>query len=428
MKGEIRGGMFSALTGVRFRAGFCSVLRIVYSVAHIRCIFLDGYGVLDVRIVFFRFLRLSSRMRAFLLIFTKTSKDNEDPNWSTSFKTRRTQKTSLALEVLWKTSFYADLESDALGWQYISGTLPDSREFERIDNPEHLEEIHVTSAHLEKKRTRMQLYTKSLEEIRIQTVETASRFLATVNWLERLPVGSISTWEDHTTRFLAQFFQSGRIAKLWNDILMFQQYQGESLSEAWTRLKDLLQKVPHHDIDLWLKDPSPLGRILLLVSLLNSFHREGLQNSGMTPLMFQQHQGESFSEAWTLDYATEGRLRKMSAEKAWATIEELARYEDEGWNDPILPDEGSINHKNPNIEQLLGVMKSHVDTLMKDAISIIGRSENIFGISSDTVRQLPLEPSRQKAFKDLVMNFILDQEEKVRQLEEYMCVIGSDFI
>ncbi|GJS73928.1 hypothetical protein Tco_0706769 [Tanacetum coccineum] len=33
--------------------------------ARIRRIFLDGYGVLDVRIVFFRFLRLSSRMRAF---------------------------------------------------------------------------------------------------------------------------------------------------------------------------------------------------------------------------------------------------------------------------------------------------------------------------------------------------------------------------
>ncbi|GJY57589.1 hypothetical protein Tco_0456704 [Tanacetum coccineum] len=30
------------------------------------------------------------------------------------------------------------------------------------------------------------------------------------------------------------------------NILMFQQYQGESLSEAWTRFKDLLQKVPHH--------------------------------------------------------------------------------------------------------------------------------------------------------------------------------------
>ncbi|GKA98177.1 zinc finger, CCHC-type containing protein [Tanacetum coccineum] len=73
------------------------------------------------------------------------------------------------------------------------------------------------------------------------------------NWLERLPAGSITTWEDLTTRFLAQFFPPGRTAKLRNDILMFQQHHGESLSEAWTRFKDLLQKVPHHGIDFWLQ-------------------------------------------------------------------------------------------------------------------------------------------------------------------------------
>ncbi|GKA44120.1 MAK10-like protein [Tanacetum coccineum] len=54
------------------------------------------------------------------------------------------------------------------------------------------------------------------------------------NWLERLPAGSITIWEDLTTRFLAQFFTPGRTAKLRNDILMFQQHHGESLSEAWT--------------------------------------------------------------------------------------------------------------------------------------------------------------------------------------------------
>nr|GEX24199.1 zinc finger, CCHC-type [Tanacetum cinerariifolium] len=41
------------------------------------------------------------------------------------------------------------------------------------------------------------------------------------NWLERLPAGSITTWEDLTTRFLAQFFPSGRTAKLRNDILIY---------------------------------------------------------------------------------------------------------------------------------------------------------------------------------------------------------------
>ncbi|GJW09185.1 hypothetical protein Tco_1571608 [Tanacetum coccineum] len=34
---------------------------------------------------------------------------------------------------------------------------------------------------------------------------------------------------------------------------MFQQHQDETLSEAWTRFKDFLQKVPHHGIDLWLQ-------------------------------------------------------------------------------------------------------------------------------------------------------------------------------
>ncbi|GKD59919.1 retrotransposon protein, putative, ty1-copia subclass [Tanacetum coccineum] len=46
---------------------------------------------------------------------TRISKDNEDPSWSTSFKTRRTQKTSSALEALWKTLFVLYL--------YLIGTL-----------------------------------------------------------------------------------------------------------------------------------------------------------------------------------------------------------------------------------------------------------------------------------------------------------------
>nr|GEZ10751.1 zinc finger, CCHC-type [Tanacetum cinerariifolium] len=72
-----------------------------------------------------------------------------------------------------------------------------------------------------KERTRLRLFQLSLRD-------QAS------NRLERLPAGSITTCEDLTTRFLAQFFPSGRTAKLRNDILMFQQHQRESLSEAWT--------------------------------------------------------------------------------------------------------------------------------------------------------------------------------------------------
>ncbi|GJT56033.1 hypothetical protein Tco_0991087 [Tanacetum coccineum] len=191
-------------------------------------------------------------------------------------------------------------------------------------------------------------------------------------------------------------------------------------------------------LNVFQQDPSPHRRILLLVSLLNSFHRKGPQNFAM---ISSPHHG---IDLWlrvqifydlidhtlkrTVDYAAGGRLRKMSVEKAWATIEELARYEDEGWNDLVAPGEGSLDYKNPNIEQLLGVIECKVDTLMKEAISLMGRSESVFGMTSNTVYQLPSEPSRQEEFEDLVMNFILDQEEKVRQLEEYMCVIASDFM
>ncbi|GJS18421.1 MAK10-like protein [Tanacetum coccineum] len=81
-----------------------------------------------------------------------------------------------------------------------------------------------------RERTRLRLFQFSLRD-------QAS------NWLERLPTRSISTWEDLTTRFLAQFFPPGRTAKLHNDILMFQQHHEESLSETWTHFKDLLKNL-----------------------------------------------------------------------------------------------------------------------------------------------------------------------------------------
>uniref|UniRef100_A0A0D9W5P1 Cryptochrome/DNA photolyase FAD-binding domain-containing protein n=1 Tax=Leersia perrieri TaxID=77586 RepID=A0A0D9W5P1_9ORYZ len=40
------------------------------------------------------------------------------------------------MKYFWDTLLDADLESDALGWQYISGSLPDGQELDRIDNPQ----------------------------------------------------------------------------------------------------------------------------------------------------------------------------------------------------------------------------------------------------------------------------------------------------
>nr|BAA82885.1 blue-light photoreceptor [Oryza sativa Japonica Group] len=40
------------------------------------------------------------------------------------------------MKYFWDTLLDGDLESDRLGWQYISGSLPDGRELDRIDNPQ----------------------------------------------------------------------------------------------------------------------------------------------------------------------------------------------------------------------------------------------------------------------------------------------------
>ncbi|GJX00378.1 MAK10-like protein [Tanacetum coccineum] len=171
----------------------------------------------------------------------------------------------------------------------------DLPEGNNVDPNQHLNDFfkHVDSLDLDsenRERTRLRLFQFSLRD-------QAS------NWLERLLAGSISTWEDLTTRFLAQFFPPGRTAKLRNDILMFQQHHGESLSEAWTRFKDLLQKVPHHGIDLWLQ-------VQIFYDHVNPVTRQ------------------------TIDQSAGGKLRNLNLEESWAILEDLDLYDNESWNDP----------------------------------------------------------------------------------------------
>ncbi|GKE71111.1 hypothetical protein Tco_1529183 [Tanacetum coccineum] len=84
---------------------------------------------------------------------------------------------------------------------------------------------------------------------------------------------------------------------------MFQQHQGESLLEAWTRFKDLLQKVPHHGIDHWLQ-------IQIFYDHDNPITRQ------------------------TIDQAADGKLHDKNDEESWALLEDLALYDNESWNDP----------------------------------------------------------------------------------------------
>ncbi|GJX59144.1 hypothetical protein Tco_0290534 [Tanacetum coccineum] len=78
---------------------------------------------------------------------------------------------------------------------------------------------------------------------------------------------------------------------------------GEYLSEEWTRFKDLLQKVPHHGIDLWLQ-------VQIFYDHVNPVTRQ------------------------TIDQSAGGKLRDRNAKESWALLEDLAFYDNESWNDP----------------------------------------------------------------------------------------------
>ncbi|GJX77124.1 hypothetical protein Tco_0323935 [Tanacetum coccineum] len=96
---------------------------------------------------------------------------------------------------------------------------------------------------------------------------------------------------------------SSPIAKIRNNILMFQQHQGKSLSEAWTCFKNLLQKFPQHGIDLWLQ-------VQIFYDHVNPVTRR------------------------TIDQSAGGKLHDRNAEESGHYREEPRLYDNESWNDP----------------------------------------------------------------------------------------------
>ncbi|GJZ88527.1 hypothetical protein Tco_0660309 [Tanacetum coccineum] len=67
--------------------------------------------------------------------------------------------------------------------------------------------------------------------------------------------------------------------------------------------KDLLQKAPHHGIDLWLQ-------IQIFYDHVNMITRQ------------------------TIDQATGGKLHDKNDKESWALLEDLALYDNESWNHP----------------------------------------------------------------------------------------------
>ncbi|GJU59124.1 hypothetical protein Tco_1236890 [Tanacetum coccineum] len=100
---------------------------------------------------------------------------------------------------------------------------------------------------------------------------------------------------------------------------MFQQHQDESLYDAWTRFKNLIQRVPHHGLNLW--------------SLAQFFYDHVDKYTKID-----------------INYAAGGNLRRLSAEEAWETIEDYA------YDEPIGDIEDKVD--NPSSQSTPQVLPS----------------------------------------------------------------------
>ncbi|XP_059289056.1 uncharacterized protein LOC132042546 [Lycium ferocissimum] len=67
-------------------------------------------------------------------------------------------------------------------------------------------------------------------------------------WLDDLPSGSITTWEELTEAFLKKFFPPSRMLQLRDEINNFRQLPDEALHETWIRFKKKVKSCPKHGL------------------------------------------------------------------------------------------------------------------------------------------------------------------------------------
>ena len=68
------------------------------------------------------------------------------------------------------------------------------------------------------------------------------------SWLNTLAPGTTDSWNSVAENFLIKYFPPTRKVRFRNEIVVFQQFEDETLSEAWERFKEMLRKCPHHGL------------------------------------------------------------------------------------------------------------------------------------------------------------------------------------
>ena len=63
---------------------------------------------------------------------------------------------------------------------------------------------------------------------------------------------AFNTWDACSNAFLIKYFLVGKTNALRNRVSSFEQFQGETVPEAWEHLQEYIAACPHHGMEEWL--------------------------------------------------------------------------------------------------------------------------------------------------------------------------------
>ncbi|XP_061351614.1 uncharacterized protein LOC133296607 [Gastrolobium bilobum] len=182
-------------------------------------------------------------------------------------------------------------------------------------------------------------------------------------WLQSLPEGSITHWDDLAMKFSTRFFSTSKMARLKSEITAFEQKESESLYEAWGRFKGLLRKCPQHGIEARER-----GRIFF--------------------------QGMTTSTRTLVNAVVGGSLKTKTPEEALELLESLASQEYD--NAPVtqrrarimkLDGYNAILAQNEQILQINKKQQEQLDAITKQfnisQVSSVSNSQIVCGICAD---------------------------------------------
>ncbi|GJS12169.1 hypothetical protein Tco_0368965 [Tanacetum coccineum] len=101
---------------------------------------------------------------------------------------------------------------------------------------------------------------------------------AAKRWVDRLPPGTVDSWDLLKKAFIQRYCPPSRTAKQLEEIRNFKQEGDETLYQAWERYNDLLYKCPTHDINNHQK-------VNIFYNGLGAMNRQLLDSQGPIPGM-----------------------------------------------------------------------------------------------------------------------------------------------